>query len=412
MSALHSASAQAPALPNFLVPRVDRYRLRVAEAHILVGAEPGPGAVLLKTNDYLGLGNHAEILDAQAQAIHASGNGLMMSSVFLNGPNPQWAFQDALAQHMLAEAAVVLQSGYMANVGLIQSIAEEETPVYVDMIAHASLWAGIRAANATARPFRHNNIDHLHRQLKKHGPGVVVIDSVYSTNGSIAPISDVVDLAEAYGCAIVVDESHSLGTHGPRGAGLVVELGLQERVHFRTASLAKAFCGRGGVVACSESFAEYMTYEAFPIIFSSAVLPHEFLAFAKTLEIVRRDEWRRRRLHGNARMLREALDGLGYNVDTSESQIIALESGSEKQTIILRDALEARGVFGSPFCAPATPKNRACIRFSVQSDLSRDDLERVIEVCAEVREEAGLARWPSTRRKARASSFDPVSLAA
>jgi CAI-1 autoinducer synthase len=392
------------------------YRERVHETwcdgHIMKGAQPGIDALLLRTNDYLGLGRHPEIIEAQTQALRASGSGLMMSSVFLNGPSPQAAFENALASHMRAEATIVSQSGYMANIGLIQAIADAATPVYMDMIAHASLWAGADAAGATARPFRHNDVEHLHRQLTKYGPGIVIIDSVYSTNGSIAPIADVAELAEESGCALVVDESHSLGTHGPKGAGLVVELGLQERVHFRTASLAKAFCGRGGIVACSARFAEYLTYEAYPMIFSSALLPHEFAAFAKTLEIVSRDDWRRQRLHRNAAWLRESLDEIGYNVDASDSQIIALESGTEQQTILLRDALEARGIFGAPFCAPATPKNRACIRLSVHTDLTDNDLDRVARVCAEIRDEVGVADWPSTRRKARTGRSFPTSLAA
>jgi CAI-1 autoinducer synthase len=419
MTALHvsAASTGAPTLPAFLTPRVERYyHERVhetwADGNIMRGAEPDADALMLKTNDYLGLGHHPEIAEAQVQAILDSGSGLMMSSVFLNGPSPQRQFESALARHMRSETSIVSQSGYMANVGLIQTIADKSTPVYIDMIAHASLWAGIHAADAMARPFRHNDIDHLRRQLEKYGPGVVIIDSVYSTNGSIAPIGDVVGLAEEFGCAIVVDESHSLGTHGPGGAGLVVELGLEERVHFRTASLAKAFCGRAGVVTCSERFAEYMTFEAFPIIFSSTVLPHEFAAFSKTLEIVRRDEWRRHRLHSNAAWLRDSLDGLGYNVDASQSQIISLESGTEQQTIVLRDALESRGIFGAPFCAPATPKNRACIRLSIHAELDMDDLDRIAGVCAEIRDEVGLQDWPSTRRKARCRHSAPLRLAA
>lgn len=404
-------------LPAFLAPRVERYyRERVVETwsggHIMKGAEPEPDALILRTNDYLALGRHPEILRVQLEALETLGNGLMMSSVFLSGPNPQWAFEQALAEHMRAGACVVSQSGYMANIGLIQSIADASTPVYIDMIAHASLWAGIQAAGAVARPFRHNDLDHLERQLRRYGPGVVVIDSVYSTNGSVAPIRATVALAEQWGCAIVVDESHSLGTHGPAGSGLVVELGLEDRVQFRTASLAKAFCGRGGVVACSERFAEYLTYEAYPNIFSSAVLPHEFAAFTKTLEIIRRDEWRRQRLNRNAQRVRQSLDRLGYNVDASASQIIALEAGTEQQTIVLRDALEARNLFGAPFCAPATPKNRACIRLSLHSDLSADALDRIAVVCGEIRDEVGMADWPSTRRKARAQPQSAERMAA
>jgi CAI-1 autoinducer synthase len=367
--------------------------------HLLRGGRhPKPRDLILKTNDYLALTNHPDVIEAQVADLRAHGNGLMMSAVFFNERNPQWLFQEAMAEHLRTETTMVAQSGYLANVGLIQSIADSRTPVYLDMLAHASLWHGAQAAGAELRPFRHNDVEHLTRQLDKHGPGVVIIDSVYSTNGSIAPIREIVDAAEVRGAAIVVDESHSIGTHGPAGAGMIVDLGLEERVHFRTASLAKAFCGRGGIVACSRRFGEYLTYTSPPNIFSSALLPHEFASLGKILEIIRRDEWRRRRLHANSAWLRHQLEGLGYNLADSASQIIALESGSEAQTIVLRDALEARGIFAAPFCAPATPKKRACMRLSVNCTLSQEELCRIVEVCADIREEVGMWNWPSTRR--------------
>jgi CAI-1 autoinducer synthase len=267
------------------------------------------------------------------------------------------------------------------------------------MLAHMSLWEGARSAGATAVMFHHNDPIHLERQILKHGPGVIVVDSVYSTNGSICPLQDIVNIGTTYGCVLVVDESHSLGTHGSLGEGLVACMGLEDRVHFRTASLAKAFSGRAGFITCSERFGNYFAFESNPAIFSSTLLPHEVAGLDATLTVIQTEGWRRERLHANAEHLRSRIVDLGYNLNGSESQIISLESGTEQQTIKLKDVLESRGIFGSAFFAPATPKNRAIIRFSINSALKEAELDRIVQVCAEIRNEVELNNWPSTRRK-------------
>lgn len=390
--------------PDFLRQQVDRYyRERVEETwdggHIMVGLTPGPDAVRLVSNDYLCMARHPEIVGAQRAALQSEDDALLMAAVFLHGDNPQARFEQAMADWMKAEASVLSQSGWAVNTGLIQSIAGPEVPCFIDMFAHASLWEGIRSAGARAVPFRHNAPEHLEKQLRREGPGVIIVDSVYSTSGSVAPLADIVAVGEQHGCVLVVDEAHSLGTHGPQGRGLVVDLGLTDRVHFRTASLAKAFAGRAGIVACSARIAEYLKYTANPAIFSSGLLPHEIAGLDATLRVIARADDRRARLHANAARLREGLFELGYNLDLCRSQILGLEAGHERNTIRLRDALESRGVFGSVFCAPATPKHRSLIRFTVNSGLSSAELDRIIAVCAEIRDEVDLANWPSTRRR-------------
>ncbi|MBV8645829.1 MAG: quorum-sensing autoinducer CAI-1 synthase [Paludibacterium sp.] len=398
--------------PAFLSRRVEGYyQERVHNTwdggHIMRGRHPGGDAIHLSSNDYLSVARHPKILQAAADCLLASGNGLLMSGIFLHGDNPLLDLELRLANFMGAEAGVLCQSGFAANTGLIQSIADETTPVYVDMMAHMSLWEGIRAASARAVSFHHNDMAHLARQIQKHGPGVILVDSVYSTNGSVCPLETLVEIGTQSGCVLVVDESHSLGTHGSHGEGMVAALGLCDQVHFRTASLAKAFAGRAGFISCSERFSEYFKFESNPAIFSSTLLPHEIAGLAATLEVIHDEHWRRRALEANAALLRQALDDLGYNLNGSQSQIIALESGSERQTIVLRDALEARGIFGSVFCAPATPKNRALIRLSVNAMLTPDALARIVDVCREIRGEVGLADWASTRRK-KAQSAAPA----
>lgn len=394
------------ALADFVSLRVDQYyRERVqntwAGGHIMRGRVPGPDALQLCSNDYLAVARHPRVLAAMSESIRRDGNGLLMSGIFVHGACPHTDFEQNLADFMQAEAGVLCQSGYAANTGLIQVIAGENLPVYADMMAHMSLWEGIKCAGARPVTVFHNEVEHLERQILRHGPGVVVVDTIYSTSGSIAPLREIVEICEANGCVLVADESHSLGTHGPNGEGLVVELGLAERVHFRTASLAKAFAGRAGFITCSRHFADYFKSTSNPAIFSSTLLPHDIHGLAATLGVIRQEGWRRARLRENAAYLRHELDRLGYNLNGSECQIVSLESGTEQNTIVLRDALESHGIFGSIFCAPATPKSRALMRFSVHAGLERRDLERLVGACAEIRDEVGMAAWPSTRRKQR-----------
>lgn len=399
--------------PEFLAARVDRYyRERVEETfdggHIMVGRSPGPDAICLTSNDYLRLGRHPEVLEAQREALGAQ-DGPVMAAVFLHGDSPQGRFERAMARWLRAEDTVLTQSGWAANTGLLQAVAAPDTPCYIDLFAHTSLWEGIRAAGATPVPFRHNSPEHLERQLRRHGPGIVIVDSVYSTSGSVAPLADLVAVAERGGCVIVVDEAHSLGTHGPQGRGLVVDEGLARRVHFRTASLAKAFAGRAGIVACSARLAEYLKYHSNPAIFSSGLLPHEIAGLEATLRLIEQADDRRRRLHANADHLRAGLMDLGYDLSLSRAQILGLEAGHERRTIVLRDELEARGIFGSVFCAPATPRNRSLVRLTVHSELEPEELDRIIAVCAEIREAVALSEWPSTRRPRGAAPRAPLA---
>ena len=393
-----------PELPEFLAVRVERYyRERVQNTwggrHILHGRQPGPNALHLSSNDYLALSRHPRILASMADTLGRDGNGMLMSGIFLHGESPQLEFETNLAHFMQARAGVLCQSGYCANTGLIQSIANDQVPVYADMLAHMSLWEGIRSAGAPGVMFHHNDPEHLERQILRHGPGVILVDTVYSTNGSVCPLRDIADIAAVRGCVLVADESHSLGTHGPNGEGLVVELGLANRVHFRTASLAKAFAARAGFIACAAHFTEYFKFESLPAIFSSTLLPHEVAGLAATLDVIRTEGWRREKLRANSAYLRKGLEGLGYNLNESRSQIISLESGTEQQTIVLRDALEERGIFGSVFCAPATPKNRSMVRLSLNSALEPHELDRVLDACGEIRSKTGFDQWSSTRRR-------------
>lgn len=362
------------------------------------GRAPGPESIQLMSNDYLAIAGHERIRAAQVDMLRDAGQDVLMSGVFLGDQCSQHDFEQRIANWSGYPASVLCQSGYAANVGLLQAVTDEKTPIYIDMKAHASLWEGIQSAGARPCPFRHNSVQHLERLIAANGPGLICIDSVYSTSGAIAPIADIVALGRKSGCMILVDESHSLGTHGPDGAGLVAALGLQAEVDFITASLAKAFAGRAGIILCREDFPEFFWFTARPAIFSSCLLGHEVAGLNATLDLVIEDDWRRKVLDWNSRYLRRGLSDAGFNVSDSQSQIIALEAGDELTTLRMREALEAEDIFGAVFCAPATAKNRAMIRLSVNAALTIEQLERIVSGCARAGEALDMHQWPSARR--------------
>lgn len=406
---LQAGAPSGASLPKFVASRVDAFhgqRLAVAweGSHILRGRKTRAGDLILQSNDYLALSGHDAIISAQHTSLSENGMGMMMSAAFVqNEFDPLHTLEAELARTIGSETGILTQSGFAANVGLIQTIATDTVPVYVDVHAHASLWEGIKSAGARAVPFLHNDLVHLERQILRNGPGVIVVDAVYSTNGSLSPLTEIADLAQSTECVFIVDESHSLGTHGDHGEGLVAKLGLTDRVHFITASLAKAYCSRAGFIACTRRFKEYFGLESLPAIFSSSLLPHDIAGISAAHQIIQAEGWRRTRLHSITRHLRGELLQLGFPIDEGTEQIIAFEVGTEISTGRVRDTLEENGIIGSVFCTPATALNRSLLRLTLNAGMSDTEVERLVSVCALVRNDLDLPSWSASRRARRAA---------
>lgn len=380
-----SDKTQNKPLPSFIEERLNHYiedliTQNESQTHLVLGKRPRRNSVVMQSNDYLALSHNKQIQQAHQQAIGEHDDNVVMSAIFLQDEDSKPAFENELASYVGMESCLLSQSGWAANIGLLQTISPPQTPVYIDFFAHMSLWEGIRAAGASAHPFMHNNINHLRKQLERYGPGVIVVDSIYSTIGTIALLRDIYEMAQEFDCALVVDESHSLGTHGTKGAGLVEALGLTNQVDFITVSLAKTFAYRAGAILGPKQLSETLPFVAYPAIFSSTVLPQEVARLEKTLAVIKSSDDKRKALFKHAKALTTGLKQIGFNI-RSESQIIALECGSERNTERVRDFLEERDVFGAVFCRPATGKNKNIIRFSVNADMTPRDIDHVLTVC-------------------------------
>jgi CAI-1 autoinducer synthase len=392
-------------LPAFLEKRLhrfyeERFKDEWGGRHVFRSRTPPRGSLILCNNDYLDIARHADLIEAQRASLEHSGAGLMMSTLFDQDPDgAKRRVEDSLARVIGSAEGVLTQSGYCANIGLIQAISGPGLPVYIDSMAHASLHAGIRFAGAIAVPFKHNDIDDLDAKIAQKGTGVVVVDSVYSTDGSVAPLAEVARVVKQYESVLVVDESHSFGTHGARGCGLVASQGLTDEVQFITVSLAKAYCSRAGFIGCPRGFRDYFGFESLPAILSSALLSHDIAGIDAARRIVVEDNWRRKRLHEVTKRVRLALGELGYPVGTDGEQIIALEVGSDFDAAAVRDRFEERGIFGALFTPPATSKGRSLVRLSLHAGLNDADVERLLDLFHYLRDTVNPAAWSGSSRK-------------
>jgi CAI-1 autoinducer synthase len=375
--------------PHFLQKRLDYYAHTVMPAlhsdrsPFFLNVTPNAHSIFVDNNDYLSLANHPEIIEAQINQLRIKDNSLM-SSFFVSGKGLREQFEDQMAALTNQEAAILSTSGWDANTGLIQTIADKETHIYLDRMVHASLYVGAQLSGGVVHIFDHNNPEHLERKIKEYGAGVVVVDSVYSSMGSVCPLNDIIVAAKKYDCIVVVDESHSLGLYGKQGAGMVASLGLEEQVDFITASLSKTFCSRGGIITCSARFKDYFRHNSFPAIFSSVIQNHEAARFIKTLEIIKQDDWRREQLLKNTAYLHSHLDYTGFNTEISTSPIISLEVNSENKAILLRDLLVQKNVVTAPFIPPAVPKKRCNTRMTVNCNLTHAQMQHIVKSCKEV----------------------------
>jgi CAI-1 autoinducer synthase len=397
------AAVRGPQLSPRLQQRIEsqfaaRLRDEWGGKFVTHGRQPRSDDVRLDGNDYLAITGHPDIVQAQLASLRSDREFVLQSGVFQLEGAGAWQLERALCGWLGVADGLLCQSGYTANLGLLQVVADRETPVYMDSLAHMSLWEGARAAQAPVHPFRHNDPAHLAKVMERHGAGLVVVDSVYSTTGALCPLRDIVEAVERSGSMILVDESHSVGTHGPEGAGLCALLGLTQRVQFITFSLAKAFAGRAGFFSMPAELRNYLMCHSFPSIFSSCLLPHEVAGLRATLDVVRRSDDAREKLHANTRRLRASLSDLGYPIHQGSEQIISLEAGMEIDTLALRDALEGHGVIGSVFCAPATSRNRALVRLTLNAGLTEAELSHVEAAARTVAGQVKPWDWPIARR--------------
>jgi CAI-1 autoinducer synthase len=302
------------------------------------------------------------------------------ASVFRVEPGAA-SFVEELGTVLGCEEVILTGSGWNANVGLVAALASDGTPVYADRLAHASMLDGARMAGAAVRTFRHHDLEALRELIVTHGPGVVCVDAVYSTDGSILDLRAAVEVCADTGSVLVLDEAHSVGSLGPQGGGLAVREGLHERVLFRTGSLSKALSGPGGFIATTRNAARAVRAGFRPGIFSSAPSPILTAGHRAALRIAIREPQRANRARGLGRQFRDLLTGAGLAVSPSETHLVSLRFHGAAACRV-HQRLCAAGVGTCVFVHPATARNESLVRFALHCELADEDIGYVARVAA------------------------------
>jgi len=284
------------------------------------------------------------------------------------------------------------QSGYAANVGLMHAICTPEVPVYVDHLLHMSFYDGLAARRVCIYTSPPNDTIALEANICKYGPGVICVESVYSTTGTIAPLIEIVRIKQEHGCVLVVDESHSLGIVGAEGRGCVNALHLLDGVDFVTASLAKAFATRAGVVFGRHS-TDFVRENSLVYIFSSALMHNDIVRIRAVWDIIRTADHRRDQLLQATRQLRSSLATVAPLIPVQEvsspdgvimaSALICLRTRDEEEMTQLHQHLSAHGILAAPFFAPTTSRKQPIVRLTVHSHITPEDIAKVVSFVAE-----------------------------
>jgi 8-amino-7-oxononanoate synthase len=369
----------------------------------------GAPRIMLASNNYLGLTGDERVMQGARDALTRYGTGLTGSRL-LNGTTPlHLELESQLADWMGSEDAIVFTTGHQANVGTLGTLLDAKDTVIVDSADHASILDGVLLSKAKMRPFRHNRMDKLERALERaeqDGGGVlVVVDGVFSMEGDVAPLVDIVELCERHGARLMVDEAHGAGVLGARGAGACELLGVERRVDLRMGTFSKSLAACGGFVAGPAEVIDYLRISSRAFLFTASAVPAALGAALAALQVIRSSEGPQllAEVLDNACYLADGLRALGYRTLAGEPVRIGPEPDSPTESIAtpivpvlvgddwkaaqLWRALYDRGVFTNCALHPAVPPGGALLRTSVMATHDRPTLDRALDVFATVKRE-------------------------
>jgi 8-amino-7-oxononanoate synthase len=364
-----------------------RRRLRAVEGaqdpRVTVG---GRSLVSLCSNNYLGLANHPELVEAAVKAAREYGVGAGASRLVSGSMRLHHRLEERLAAFKGTARALLFNSGYHANLGTIQALVGRQDAVFSDALNHASLIDGARLSCAALHVYPHRDVTALEPMLRRTAARrkLIVTDTIFSMDGDEAPLADLCDLAERHAAMVMVDEAHAGGVLGRRGAGLVEALGLGERVDVQMGTLGKAFGCFGAYVAGSESLVEYLLNCARTFVYTTALPPPVVAAALAALDVIEREPERRAAALRNAQRLRAGLQALHYDVPEGSAAIVPVLLGDAALTMRVAEALFARGVLALGIRPPTVPRGTARIRTTVMATHTPADIDEVLAAFAAV----------------------------
>lgn len=376
------------------------YFVRIDSAQGPTAIVEGKKRVVICSNNYLGLANHPKVKEAAIAAIEKYGTSCT-GSRFLNGTiDLHEKVERRFARFVGKEAALLFTTGHQSNLGAIASIVTRGEYILTDKLDHASIIDGCHLSHGEMLRFRHNNMDDLERLLVKYKDygKLIVVDGIFSMEGDIANLPEIVKLAKAYNARIMVDDAHALGVLGEGGRGTAEHFGVENEVDIIMATASKSLASIGGFIAGREEVIHYIKHFSRSLIFTASLPPANTAAIDAALDIIEKEPERRKRLWANVAKMKKEFGLLGFNTGNSCTPIIPIIVGENMTTFKMWRMLYDEGVFTSPVVSPAVPEGQSIIRTSYTALHTDEHLDFVLEKFEKVGKILGIISGGYTRR--------------
>lgn len=353
----------------------------------------GRRVLMLGSNNYLGLTRHPKVIEAARDALERWGPS-MTGSRLLNGTGPlHLELEEALAEFLGSESAIVFSTGYLANLGTVSALVDRHGVSVLDRDVHASIYDAAGLALGKHLRFHHNDPSHLDSVLAKlpaDQPRLVIIDGVYSMGGDLAPLPQLREVCRRHDTRMLVDDAHAIGTVGPDGRGTASHFGLATGEDLVIGTFSKTLASVGGFCAGPGYVTEYIRHFARPMLFTASLPPASAAAALAALRLIDEEPWRVQRVQENGEYMRRGLAELGFDVGSSDTPIIPIRVGDEVLTATFwRDLLDS-GVYTNAVIAPAVPRGQAILRTSYIATHADEQLDRALEIFAEAGRRQGV----------------------
>jgi glycine C-acetyltransferase len=341
--------------------------------------------------NYLGLSYRPEVKEAVIEAVHQYGNGASGSPILSGSLEIHHQLAERLAEFKGKEAVLLFPSGYSVNVGVIAGLMRSGDLIVADQYAHASLVDGMILSKATSRFFRHNKIDDLERKLRQYdGKKLVLIEGVYSMDGDVALVPEIVEVSKRYGARVLIDEAHSTFIYGENGRGVAEHFGHDDEIDIHIGTFSKSLGGQGGFVAGSQKLINYLRGFSRSRTFSCGLSPVVAAGILKALELFLEEPELRSTLWDNVAYMQKRLRDAGVSVGDSESQVIPIMIRDDARVFEIGEALMYEGIYLNPVKYPAVPKHRSRFRMSISAAHSRKELEEGASIITSVLQRYGI----------------------
>lgn len=353
----------------------------------------GREVILLSSNDYLGLTMHPEVVQAARVATERYGTGSGASRLVSGTLPPHAQLETALTIFKGTEASLLFGAGYLANLGVIPALIGSGGLILADRLCHASVIDACRLSQADFRVFRHGDCDHLESLLRSRTTDrstLIITEGVFSMDGDLAPLPDLVSLAERYGAMLYVDDAHGTGIMGGTGRGTIEHFDLERRIPFHMGTLSKALGSYGGFLVGTHELVQYVINTARSFMFTTALPPAVAAASSTALTVIDREPERRARLWSNRQRLFDGLKALGCTLPPTVSPILPVLLGDAASASTFAERLLAHGVYATAIRPPTVPDGTSRIRFTVTSEHTTDQIDEALHALRLVIRETGL----------------------